>query len=124
MRPIPKRLLAELLEDPYYKQCCISGGKDVEFHHNLIFAGRQVNRRFCILPLSKGIHEQIVKYKEVCDWIMWNRSTYAERDEFGKAINAHTRLNQLNKKYGEYREGDPKSYLGLLNVQKNIPLPK
>lgn len=113
MRPIPKKLREELSNDPYYKKCCITGLGDVEWHHNLIFAGRQVNQKFCILPLNKEVHRNIVKYKERCDWIMWNRANYRQRDEYGKAINVHTRYAQLNKKYGEYRESDPKSYIGL-----------
>jgi len=93
-----------LSEDPFYKKCCITGHKNerIEFHHNLIFAGKQVNRKFCILPLLQSVHRNIVKYREKCDWIMWNRATREEREEFSKAINIDYRLGYLNEKYGEY----------------------
>ena len=116
MRPIPKKLKEDMASDPFYKQCCITGLGDVEWHHNLIFAGRQVSQKFCILPLNKEVHRDIVKYRERCDWIMWNRATPREREEYSKArgiMSLMSRLGHLNRKYGEYRENDPKSYIGL-----------
>ena len=54
MRPIPNKLRQEMEADPYYKRCAWHGrphpGKKID-HHNLIFAGRQVNEKWCILPI-------------------------------------------------------------------------
>lgn len=104
MRPIPKGLAAEMQADPFYKQCCITGATNekIEWHHNLIYGGRQVNRKFCILPLAQSVHDRIVVYKELCDWIMLNRATPEELVEFSKATNYKHRLAFLNKKYGTW----------------------
>ena len=92
--------------DPYYKKCCITGksyGK-IDWHHNLIYGGSQVNEKFCILPLAKEIHDDIVKYKEQCDWIMCNRATDEELKRYSKAINYIAMRERLNKKYGKYSQ--------------------
>lgn len=102
MRPIPKKLLQEMLDDPFYSKCCISGriNEKIDLHHNLIFGGRQVNEKFCILPLAKSVHDRITEHKEMCDWIMWNRATPAEIKKYSKAIDYSLRKEVLNKKYG------------------------
>lgn len=90
--------------DPFYKTCCISGRtskqEKIDWHHNLIFAGRQVNEVFCILPLAKSIHDRIVEYKELCDYIMLSRATPEERSRYSKAINYELMYQNLKKKYG------------------------
>jgi len=101
MRRIPKALRLELEKDPYYKKCCITGittGK-IDWHHNLIFAGKQVNEKFCILPLAKSIHDRITEYKEVCDWVMLNRATDAELERYSKAIDYKRMKEKLNEIY-------------------------
>ena len=108
MRRIPDKLKENLSKDPYYNKCCITGSvKDIEWHHNLIFAGKQVNEKFCILPLNREIHKNIVRYKEVCNWIMWNRATKEQIKMYSKCINYERELNRLNKKYGSYRISYP-----------------
>ena len=95
MNNIPKKLKEEMATDPFYARCCITGAlaKDtkVDWHHNLIFAGRQVQEKWCILPLAKHVHDYIVKYKEQCDWIMLNRADDDTLRRFSKAINLITR---------------------------------
>lgn len=91
-------------DDPYYHRCCITNlTGHIEWHHNLIFAGKQVNEKFCILPLLKDIHKDIVKYKEQCDWIMVNRATDAELKKYSKVINYIIMKEKLNAKYGQYK---------------------
>lgn len=105
MRPIPKKLRDEISSDPYYKKCCITGktSERIEWHHNLIYAGNQRNEKWCILPLAESVHENITKYKEICDWIMLNRASELEIQQVSKAIN-YTRMREiLNKKYGKYK---------------------
>jgi hypothetical protein len=103
---IPLQMREEMGNDPYYKKCCITGstfGK-IDFHHNLRFGGKNVQEKFCILPLSKAIHDKIDYYKEQCDWIMWNRASLEEIRRYSKAENYFLTLERLNKKYGEYKE--------------------
>ncbi len=88
--------------DPYYSKCCITGStsEKIDWHHNLIFGGKQVNEKFAILPLAKSVHDKITQYKEKCDWIMWNRATHQQIEFYSKAKNYFTYLDKLNKKYG------------------------
>lgn len=106
MRKIEPKLVKELEADPFYKQCCITGlshkAVKIDWHHNLIYGGKQVNAKFCILPLADFVHRNIVKHKEKCDWIMWNRATPEEIQKYSKAINYQRELQRLNKKYGQY----------------------
>lgn len=107
MNNIPPKLKAEMAADPYYKKCCISGrlatNTKIEWHHNLIFAGKQVQEKWCILPLAEDIHREIVKYKEKCNWIMLNRSTDADLERYSKAINYKLLREKLNQKYGKIK---------------------
>lgn len=113
MRPIPEKLRREMENDPFYKKCCITGSSSekIDWHHNLIYGGRQVNEKWCILPLAKSVHDNIVKYKEICDWIMFNRATDEELERYSKAMNYKRMRDVLNKKYGIYteRNRNPKS---------------
>lgn len=94
-----------MLENPFYKQCCITGktSKDekIELHHNLIFAGKQVNEEFAILPLAKSIHENIVYYKSICDYIMWSRATLEQIKFYSKATDYQQYYQLLKKKHGK-----------------------
>lgn len=101
---MPPALRDELSLDPFYEKCCITGARaaetKVEWHHNFIYAGRQVQERWCILPLAQQIHADIVQHKERCDWIMLNRADDDTLRRYSKAINLYARREALNKKYG------------------------
>ncbi len=60
MRKIPQQLKDELASDPFMEKCCLYllGGCNgrIEWHHNLIYAGKQQNKRWCILPLCHEHH--------------------------------------------------------------------
>jgi hypothetical protein len=104
MNNIPKALKADMAADPFYRQCCITGAlatnTKVEWHHNFIFAGRQVQEKWCILPLRKDIHDDIVSYKERCDWIMYNRADDETLRRYSKSKDLIRERDRLNKKYG------------------------
>lgn len=106
MRKIPPKLREEMANDPYYLRCCVTGSasEKIEWHHNLIFAGRQVNEKWCILPLAKSIHdiEKRPDIKEKIDWIMLNRGTEDDLRRYSKAIDLIRRRDILNSKYGAY----------------------
>lgn len=105
MRKIPEQLRDELSQDKFYKECCISDndcdGK-IEWHHNLIFAGKQVNETFCILPVCQYHHEKEkhLIYKEKLNWVMWARATHEQILEYSKAIDYQEVFNRLEKRYG------------------------
>ena len=116
--PIPPKLRDEMSQDEYYKVCCVSGistGK-IEWHHNLTWRGRRENKKFCILPLAKSVHDKLPK--ELCDWIMWNRATNEEIARYSKAENYQLTKERLNKKYGIYTPRRAKEHW--LNLQNNL----
>ncbi len=91
MRPIPPQLREEMANDIFYKKCCLdnefcSYGK-IDWHHNLQYAGKQVNEKWCILPLCKYHHDTITYCKDNVDEIMLKRATYDELQQYSKAIN-------------------------------------
>ena len=103
MRPIPKKLREEMASDPFYKRCCITNhvlGK-IEWHHHLIFAGKQVNEKWCILPISKFVHDNLCHFKKKLNWIMYNRATDEELKKYSGVVNLISERDKLNKLYGK-----------------------
>ncbi len=104
MRKIPATLREEMANDLYYHKCAKSSGEchgKIEWHHHLIFGGKQVNEKFCIIPLCKFHHDNIVRFKEEVDWIMLNRATKDELLFYSKAVDYLSMKKRLNQKYGE-----------------------
>lgn len=119
MNNMPAKLRKEMEVDEFYQKCCLTGlgfkatdenrfnPKRVEWHHNLIFAGRQVQKKFAILPVLKKYHDQEKKpeIKELLNWVMLNRMTPEELSEYSKVVHWKFELEKLNEKYGEWKEG-------------------
>ncbi len=111
MSKIPPKLLADILADPYYKKCCRAedGGCDgrITFEHAIIFAGRQVQKKWCILPLCTYHHAvnehqdggNLIKAKNV--WIALNRATDQELEEVSKVVPYKFMRQRLNETYGK-----------------------
>ncbi len=59
MRPIPQKLKDEILSDLYYKKCCRKNhdckGR-ITWEHAFIYAGRQINEKWAIIPLCVYHH--------------------------------------------------------------------
>lgn len=109
MNNMPKALRKELAADPYYAVCCITGepgkrGNPIEWHHNLIYAGRQVQEKFAILPVKRTIHAKASKQeiKHKLDWVMLNRATDQQLLTISKAKDYFLYKHYLNKKFGVY----------------------
>lgn len=87
MRKIPLKLRVELEADSFYHQCCIAD-KDcqgrIEWHHNLIYSGRQQNFKFCILALCQYHHsiEKNYEIKPRLNAIMFSRATEEDRKNY------------------------------------------
>ena len=105
MQKIPPELRQEMENDPYYSKCCILGqtNEKIDWHHNFTWQGRQLNERWCILPLAHSIHERIIAYKDRCDQIMLNRADEATLKKYSKAVDLIHKRDYLNKKYGGKR---------------------
>ena len=60
MTPIPPAVKAEILADPYYKTCARSDEGECEgrvtWEHSYIYAGKQVQEKWSILPLCVFHH--------------------------------------------------------------------
>lgn len=56
MRPIPKKLLHEMLNDTWYEHYCLCGVWGVNLHHHIIYQGRQLNEKWAIVPVCREHH--------------------------------------------------------------------
>ncbi len=106
MNHIPAALNKELNADRFYLKCCLArfggcGGR-VERHHALIFAGRQLQMKFCILPACHEHHELARRkdIKELFDWVLLNRASDEELQGISRAINYVRERERLNKIHG------------------------
>jgi len=108
MNCIPAKLKKELADDPFYEKCCYTGRVDekIEWHHAFIYAGRQVNEKWCIIPLIRSVHkrEKEQELRKRIDWIIFNRATDEQLKKYSKAVDYLWIRNMLNKKYGKYKE--------------------
>lgn len=106
MNAIPKKLKEEMAADPYYKVCCVTGLRaptvKIEWHHNFIFAGKQVQEKWCILPVSEAIHilARQSDTREKLDLIMLNRADPEVFVRFSRA-NLTQRHKYLKQKYAK-----------------------
>jgi hypothetical protein len=101
MRPIPEQLKEEIQNDKYYKKCCLCPVRQVQWHHNLIFAGRQVNEKECILPICEVCHNKArnTEIREQLDLIMLTRMSPEQMQKYSKAVDLFQRYNYLCQKY-------------------------
>lgn len=77
MRPIPKRLRERMAADPFYSRCCITGATaGIQWHHNMVYSGRQVNEAWAILPVCGAVHSMAKQPNvRLClDYIMLSRA--------------------------------------------------
>lgn len=91
MNNIPPKLRKEMSADSFYKECCLKNyqcaGK-VEWHHVLIFAGKQLQKKFAIVPACKDFHHKFANRKDIRDQflkVVLNRATNIELKEISKA---------------------------------------
>ena len=77
MRKIPEKIKLQLMKDKFMWNCCLCGiskaERKIDWHHNLIYAGKQSNDPHSILPLCRKCHAKAddTRVKEVLDWIMF-----------------------------------------------------
>lgn len=85
VKPIPLKMREELAEDKFMKTCCLLSleckGR-IEFHHNLIYAGKRINEYGAILPVCHYHHEKESKFKKQLNRIMEFRMTREEKDKY------------------------------------------
>lgn len=103
MRPIPPKVKAQILGDPYYRVCARidehCAGR-LTWEHCWIYSGRQINRKWAIIPLCWYHHLGQGLNKEMNQWISLTRATKADLAEFPNK-NWEQIINHLQNKYGQ-----------------------
>jgi len=75
--------------------------KKIEWHHNLIYAGKQSDIPETIIAICSEIHQQAdnKNIKEILDWVMLNQMNPSHFEMLPRAPLA-VKKGLLNKKYG------------------------
>lgn len=109
MNNIPPKLRDELAHDPYYTVCALKKlfnhrceGR-ITWEHALIFAGKQVQARFAIVPLCEKAHSvnnfqdggELNKERNV--WVALNRGSDEELLAISKSTDYFLERHRLNK---------------------------
>lgn len=113
MRPIPPKLREEMAAKPEYKTClrytalkdhiCEAdplNGKLIDWEHAIIFAGKQVNEVWAIIPICWYTHRGPGLKKEINIWLALNRASDEELIAISKATDYIRERERLNKIYG------------------------
>jgi|SRR5882757_5610643 len=105
MRPIPKEMKEIMAADPFYKECCSRNSTckgRIEWHHVFIYAGRQINEPWAIIPLCKHHHDLVSsssEFKEQCELISLKRASSSDFAKYPKR-DWHYIKNYLTQVYG------------------------
>lgn len=115
MRKIPPKIRAKILLDPFYNTCARAHegtcqSKKITIEHVIIFAGRQIDDLWNLIPLCE-YHHDVNKFQDGGDlskernlWIALNRATEAEMMAISKAIPYTREKIRLNNKWGTYKQ--------------------
>lgn len=85
VKPIPLKMREELSQDLFMKTCCLLSTEckgRIQWHHNLIYAGKRINEYGAILPVCEWHHEKEGKFKKQLNRIMEFRMTREEKDKY------------------------------------------
>ncbi len=103
MRPIPIMMRENMSAHRFYKTCCLKGNEckgRIEWHHAIIFAGRQLNEIWAIVPLCQ-YHHRIADSKYIKQKVLTiclSRATDEELLAVSKAIDYVTLKKKLCSK--------------------------
>ena len=104
MRPIPLELREQIAKDPFMKKCIYAGcPREPEWEHAWIYAGKQINEWWAIVPVcayhhrGKGLDKAYNQYRSIIRIdISEIIKKYPNKDWL--RIN-----NYLNRKYGQIK---------------------
>lgn len=71
MRPIPAKLRKRLANSHFMQRCALHDGKygactgKIEWHHVWIYAGKQINEDWAIVPACEGHHAKVNGDQEI-----------------------------------------------------------
>lgn len=83
-------------EDPFMRACCLTDDPFPEWHHAIIFQGRQLNEKWAIVPACEYCHKNKLEELEM---VALNRASDEELRRISKAVNYFQRRDYLNQKY-------------------------
>lgn len=102
MRKIPKELRDKLSSLPEFSSCSRKSrhcwGR-ITWEHCWIYAGKQINEEWAIIPLCWRHHLGDMFNKEINQWISINKATASDLAKYPKRDWKHVK-KYLNKKYG------------------------
>lgn len=84
MRPIPTKLREEMANDPFYKVCCYCASQPVEWHHVFIYAGKQINEKWAIVPACKKHHDLVQSDSNIRKFFELTSLSRATKEDFAK----------------------------------------
>lgn len=88
MSPIPPTVKAEILADPYYKQCARASEMEcdgrVTWEHAWIYAGKQIQERWAIVPLCVYHHLGAGLEKHLNQYLSLQRATPEDLAKYPK----------------------------------------
>lgn len=85
MRPIPMKLRKEIAADPWMKICCHPDcSRKPEWEHAWIYAGKQINEKWAIIPVCEYHHRGPGLDKDFNRRIALSRATDADLAKYPK----------------------------------------
>ena len=107
-----------LVKDPFMKQCCVCG-KTPQWHHHIIFGGKALNEAWNIVPLCPFHHAQVNvrELYQLIEWVVLNRATDDELDDYSRIMNYKQKRVWLNRKYGTFAAKDIAKHYAHIDFQ-------
>ncbi len=116
---IPKKIKEDILNAPHHNVCMLYGQHSHEcegritLEHALIYAGRQINKRWAIIGICAKAHEVDLfqdahtMRKDLNVWVALNQATEEELEEISKVVDYKRERDRLNRIYGVYQRKLP-----------------
>lgn len=114
MTQIPQKIRKMIDTDPFYKTCAlfaqhghVCNGR-ITMDHTIIFAGRQLQELWAIVPICAQGHgvdsfqDDATTKKELRTWVSLNRAKIDELSAISKAVSWVRERDRLNDIYGPY----------------------
>ena len=111
MRKISKKIKDTINTDPFYETCARLSEGDckgrITMEHALIYAGRQIDEVFAIIPIC-AFHHEVDQYaggggmnKKKHEWIAISRMTQDDRIKYSR-MDWEKALQLLENNFGKY----------------------
>lgn len=103
---IPEKLKQELLKNPYYRICARKGDDcdgRITFEHAFIYAGKQIQEEWAIIPLCWYHHLGKGLNKEINHYIALSRADLRDLRKRMPKKDWSQMFSYLNKKYAQIK---------------------